>query len=70
MNIDKELNQLIIPFGFNLLLELTYVFIAHCKSDVLPIQLRTMIIKEYQIILKSLVSADSLFSNEIKLVNN
>ena len=58
---DEQLNQLIIPFGFNLLLELTYVFIVHCKSDVLPVQLRAMIIGEYHNILNSLVQADSLF---------
>jgi len=58
---DEQLNQLIIPFGFNLLLELTYVFIVHSKSDVLPVQLRAMIIGEYDNILNSLVQADSLF---------
>ena len=59
---NNSVDNVIIPFGFNLLLELTFVLIVQCKSDVLPLQLRSMIIIEYGHILQSLVKADQIFT--------
>lgn len=58
---------MLIPFGFNLLLELTFVLIVQCKSDVLPVQLRSMIIQEYDNILQSLIQADQIFSEAVSV---
>lgn len=60
---DKQLNKLLIPFGLNLLLELTFIFIVQCNSEVLPIQLRTHILDEYSKIMKSLVQSDQIFQD-------
>jgi hypothetical protein len=35
------------PFGLNLLLEFSFIFIVLCKSDVVPTQLKSMVIHEY-----------------------
>ena len=55
---DSQLNKLLIPFGFNLLLELAFILVVHCKGDVLPVQLKSMIIVEFNNILTSLVQSD------------
>ena len=63
----NELESLLLPFGFNLLLELTYLFLLQCKSDVIPSMLRQMIIQEFMLILDSLVKAESLFQEEVQV---
>ena len=60
-------SNLEIPFGFNLLLELTYIFIVQCKSEVVPTQLKNLIMIEYCEIMKSLVTAQNLFYQDINL---
>ena len=62
---DKELNRVLVPFGFNLLLEMTFVLIAQCKTDVMPYELRYLILEEYRNILSSLVKADLIFNEKV-----
>jgi hypothetical protein len=62
---DKQLQSLLIPFGFNLLLELTYIFIILCKNEVVPEQLKNMILKEFTLILESLAKAENFFFDKI-----
>lgn len=64
---NHSVDNMVIPFGFNLLLELTFVLIVQCKSDVLPVQLRSMIIIEYDNILQSLVKADQIFTEKVSV---
>lgn len=52
----------VLTFGFNLLLELSYIFIVTCKSeDVLPTELRQMIVQEYSSIMRALICSDRIF---------
>jgi hypothetical protein len=68
--VDKQLQPFLLPFGFNLLLELTYLFIVQCKSEVVPLWLRDVILQEFRNILQSLVTAQMLFERNIKVDSN
>ena len=58
---------MIVPFGFNLLLELTYLFIVQCKSVVVPKKLKYIILEEFKLILESLVEAKRLYHDKVKV---
>ena len=55
------------PFGLNLLLEIAFHFVVQCKSEVLPADLKSVIVAEYRNILLSLVHSDRLFVEKAKL---
>jgi len=45
---DEQVESIVMSYGFNLLLELSYLFIVQCKSEVVPKWLRSMIVKEFR----------------------
>lgn len=64
---DCATSKLLMPFGLNLLLEIAFIFVVQCKSEVLPDSLKTEIVEEYRNILLSLVQSEHLFSEKILL---
>lgn len=67
LDLDCDTSKLLMPFGLNLLLEIAFIFVVQCKSEVLPDSLKTEIVEEYRNILLSLVQSEHLFSEKILL---
>lgn len=64
---NSNLQKVIVPFGFNLLLEMTYLFIVQCKSVVVPKKLKYIILEEYKLILESLEEAEKLYYEKVQV---
>ena len=54
------------PFGLNLLLELTFIFLVSVKADVVPDDLKLLVIGEFSNILNSIVQSDRLYCELVK----
>ena len=52
---NSSLSEIVMPFGLNLLLELTFIFLVSVKADVVPDDLKLLIIGEFSNILHSIV---------------
>ena len=62
---SKRLESIVIPFGFNMLLEITFTFINECQKGTALPELRKMTVNQYGSILYSIVESEKVLKDKM-----
>ena len=63
----ERVEELVLPYGFSLLQEITFNFIVYCAADVQSNTLRLALLSEFRSILHSLISSSLVFEQSLDL---